>query len=357
MWSTHRKFPSSACRSFLVIVSALLVSTSVLQPPSAAPIPRALRTRHGCCAWCPTLTGSCLQRVSPPASPRRAAPATSSPPSWTPSRAPRPPKLQQQAAVAATPSGEAMPVGDIPRWHQIFTDDFTTTVPIGSFPGAVASKWFAYPDGWKDTSKKGAYSPSKVVSEHDGIMDLFLHTEDGVHMVSAPVPKLAAGAHDYGSGLSAGRYVVRFKADPIPCYKTAWLLWPDSEVWPRDGEIDFPEADLDGTISGFMHRRNGTSGNDQDVYDTAFTYSSWHTAVIEWRPDINDLKFYLDGKPVGHSTLRVPNTPMHWVLQTETRLLGCVPTKSAAGHVLIDWVAVYTPTANTAAIAPATARR
>ena len=39
-------------------------------------------------------------------------------------------------------------------------------------------------------------------------------------------------------------------------YKVAWLLWPKSGVWPRDGEIDFPEADLIGTISAFMHRQN-----------------------------------------------------------------------------------------------------
>jgi hypothetical protein len=291
MRSTHRKFSSSAYRSFRAILFALLLTTSVAQ---------------------------------------------------------RQPERQQQAAVAAAPSGEAMPVGDIAGWHQVFTDDFTKTVAIGRFPGAVSNKWFAYPDGWKDDSKKGTYFPSKVVSEHGGVLDLFLHTENGVHMVSAPVPKLAAGSHHYGSGLSAGRYVVRFKADPIPCYKTAWLLWPDSGVWPRDGEIDFPEGPLDGSISGYMHRQNGTSRNAQDVYNTAVTYSSWHTAVIEWRPAIHDLKFYLDGKRVGHSTSRVPNTPMHWVLQTETRLAGCVPTKRVAGHVLIDWVAVYVPSAHTA---------
>jgi beta-glucanase (GH16 family) len=266
-------------------------------------------------------------------------------------------KRQQQAAAAATPSGAAMPVGDIPGWHQIFTDDFTKIVPMGRFPGAVSNKWLAYPDGWSDTSKNGTYYPSKVVSEHDGVMDLYIHTENGMHLVSAPVPKLAAGSHDYGSGLSAGRYVVRFKADPIPCYKTAWLLWPDSEVWPGDGEIDFPEADLDGTISGFMHWRNGTSGNDEDEYDTNVTYTSWHTAVIEWRPDINDLKFYLDGKLVGHATSRVPKTPMHWVLQTETSVSGCIPSNSAAGHVLVDWVAVYVPSAHTAARTPTTSHR
>ncbi len=278
-------------------------------------------------------------------------------------------------------SGEEVPVGDVPGWKQIFVDDFTTDVPVGQFPEKVSDKWMAYQDGWQDTSKNGTYYPSKVVSIHDGVMDLFLHTEDGLHMVAAPVPILAPGKHDYGSGLSAGRYVVRFKADPIPCYKlpqkfstdsltniprkfetapcfdsnqesevctgsgykTAWLLWPDSERWPKDGEIDFPEGNLDGTISAFMHRQNGRSVDDQDAYSTNATYSTWHTAVTEWLPESQSLKFYLDGQLIGHSTSRVPNTPMHWVLQTETSLSGCIPADSTSGHVLIDWVAVYTP--------------
>jgi hypothetical protein len=260
--------------------------------------------------------------------------------------------IRQRASEIISPSGENMPLGNIPGWQQIFVDDFTTDVALGNFPSAVSDKWFAYPDGWLDTSKNGMYYPSKVISVHDGLMDLHLHTENGVHMVSAPVPKLRAGTHRYGSGLSAGRYAVRFKADAMSCYKTAWLLWPDSEVWPKDGEIDFPEGNLDGTIDAFMHRQNATSGSDQDVYETNSTYSSWHTAVTEWRPEINDLKFYLDGNLIGHSTSRVPNTPMHWVLQTETSLSGCVPVDSTAGHVLIDWVAVYTPSTGSTALSP-----
>src|SRR2546423_176136 len=73
-------------------------------------------------------------------------------------------ELRQHAAGSTTPSGEDMPVGDISGWHQIFSDDFTTSVPLGSFPSAVSSKWFAYPDIWQDTSKNGTYSPSKVIS-------------------------------------------------------------------------------------------------------------------------------------------------------------------------------------------------
>jgi len=249
-----------------------------------------------------------------------------------------------QVRAASSPSGENMPVGNVAGWRQIFVDDFTNDVALGSFPSAVADRWFAYPSSWHDTSGNGKYYPEKVISQHDGLMDLYIHTENGVHLVSAPVPKLKNGSHSYGAGLLGGRYVIRFKADPLACYKTAWLLWPDSDTWPRDGEIDFPEGSLDKTIKAYMHRQNGTSGGDQDAYSTNATYPSWHTAVTEWQPEKNDLKFYLDGALVGHSTSRVPNTPMHWVIQTETSLSsGCVPADSTAGHVLIDWVAVYVP--------------
>lgn len=43
----------------------------------------------------------------------------------------------------------------------------------------------------------------------------------------------------------------------------------------------------------------------------------------------------------GGSTARIPNTPMHWVLQTETALGGTVPANSTAGNVEIDWVVVW----------------
>jgi chitodextrinase len=243
-------------------------------------------------------------------------------------------KVTLTTPANSSPSGEPMPVGDLAGWRLIFSDDFTTDVPLGSFPAAVSSKWSAYLDGWKDTSRRGTYMPSKVVSIHDGLMDMHLHTEGGVHMVAAPVPELPGIAN----GQLYGRYAVRFKADPVACHKTAWLLWPDSEVWPRDGEVDFPEGSLDGNMNAFMHRQNGTSGGDQDAFSTSAKYTSWHTAVIEWSPGL--ITFILDGAVIGTSTSRVPNTPMHWVIQTETSL-DCEPTEAMSGHVLIDWVAVY----------------
>src|SRR5690242_12804522 len=55
-----------------------------------------------------------------------------------------PAQLWHVPAASVDPSGQPMPVGDLPGWHQIFTDNFAANVPLGSFPAAVASKWTAY---------------------------------------------------------------------------------------------------------------------------------------------------------------------------------------------------------------------
>ena len=56
-----------------------------------------------------------------------------------------------------------------------------------------------------------------------------------------------------------------------------------------------------------QYRQNGTAGNDQDPYKTTAKFSDLHTAVIEWKP--NFCRFILDGKIIGTSTSRDPNTP------------------------------------------------
>jgi hypothetical protein len=236
---------------------------------------------------------------------------------------------------AGDPSGAPMPQGDIPGWHQIVTDDFTQAVPLGSFPDAVATKWEAYPYPWKDTSGYGTYDPHKGLSVHDGVLDIWVHHVSGEYVVESP--ELLATKN-----LSAGRYVIRFEADLIHHYKTAWMLWPMSNSWPADGEIDFPEGDLDSVICGFMHRQSATSGSDQASACTAQHYQSWHTAVIEWVAG-SYCKLILDGTTILDETSRVPSTAMRWNLQTETSLGGGPPQASDGGHIYIDWVAAYVP--------------
>lgn len=155
---------------------------------------------------------------------------------------------------------QSVPLGNLPGWRQTFAEDFNTNVSLGNFPSAVSGKWGAYPSPWKDTSGYGTYTPGKVVSISNGILNEYIHTENGVHMTAALLPKVP-GSSEYGQ--KYGRYAIRFRADNLPGYKVAWMLWPDSNL-KSDGEIDFPEKNIASTnLYGFVHHKYATSGSDQ----------------------------------------------------------------------------------------------
>jgi len=238
--------------------------------------------------------------------------------------------------TAAAPSGEPMPVGNLTGWNQVFTDDFTTPVPLGSFPSAVSTKWGAYSNGWKDTSGNGTYMPSKVISVDNGMMNMNLRTENGQSLVAAPYPRIPGATS--ANGMKYGKYSVRFRADNLPGYKVAWLLWPDSDSWSQ-GEIDFPEGNLNSKMAGYMHFKGDPT--QQHVFETGVGFTNWHTASLEWTP--TSVNFILDGDVIGRSTnpAVIPSDPMHWVLQTETALVGGAPSITTRGNVQVDWVAVY----------------
>ncbi|MET3804363.1 hypothetical protein ABIB25_001358 [Nakamurella sp. UYEF19] len=233
-------------------------------------------------------------------------------------------------SVSSTASGEAMPVGNLPSWKQIFTEDFNANVAVGGFPGPYAPKWDAY-DGFPDSSGNAQFS-KKIISTHDGMLDMYLHTENGVVLGAAPVP-LVTGVWQ---GQVYGRYSVRFKADSLGYFGTGWVLWPDSNDW-NEGEIDFPEGSLDNTIAGFVHCIGHAQDNCAWLFSSVLFASSWHTATIEWKP--TSVTFYLDGHNMITNTNAVPKSLLHWVLQTATN--GGKPKATTAGHVLIDWATIY----------------
>lgn len=254
-------------------------------------------------------------------------------------------------AADPTAASEAMPTADLPGWKHVFAEDFTEgNVPLGGFPGPVySSRWSEnYADGTPDTAAqqqpKGArtsgYYPSKVLSVHDGVLDMYLHSENGVAMGAAPSPKLDGASQRPYNSLVYGRYSVRFKADALAGFKLAWLLWPDSKQWPQDGEIDFPEGDLSKVIYAAVH---GVEAGEHrsDVFRPAQPYGDWHIATTEWRAD--GIEFFLDGKSLGISTRFIPNKPMHYILQTESCSPTC-PLPETNGHVLLDWVAIWART-------------
>jgi hypothetical protein len=215
------------------------------------------------------------------------------------------------------------------QWRPLLQQDFSANIPVGGFPGAAFdANWIVYPDGWRDSSGVGMYAPSKVLSTAGGHLRFNLRF-DGTNFLGAAVLAKAT------KGQRFGRYTIRWRADPVSGYGLAFLLWPDSDHWPADGEIDFPEGALDSTIKAFAHHASGDGSQDQ--FDTGKSMQDWHTSVIEWLP--KSVTFYLDGAVVGRSTTGVPQYPMHLVLQTGTAGDG-PPPRAAHGVIEVDSVRV-----------------
>ena len=240
-----------------------------------------------------------------------------------------PPITTPTTATTAAPSGTTMPVGNLPGWTQTFTEDFTTNVNRGSFPGAYANKWLSY-TGFPDTSHAGDYDQS-IISAQDGNLDLYLHTKNGRPKGAAPVPLV----NGKWGGQTYGKFSVRMRADNLPGYGTGFLLWADSDNW-NDGEIDFPESGLDDVAKGYNHCP-GNAAQNCLVANANTTYYGWHTYTIDWTP--TRLTFLIDDQTIATTTTNIPTKPLHWVMQAATT--GITPAPTTAGHLLIDWVTIY----------------
>jgi hypothetical protein len=228
-----------------------------------------------------------------------------------------------------------MPTTSLPGWNIIWDDDFNTW---------NSSNYFVYPLGWHDTSGHGAYTPS-IISASGGNLNLAIQTANGVHEVAAFCPLLpgsVSGAGHNRGDLLGMRYSFRVRADPMAGYKGVPLLWPQSETWPRDGEVDVPESDFMSEPAAFVHHQGGTSSSDQDYFlsPSGTNWQAWHTYTVEWLPGVR-VDMWVDGVQWVHDTTRVPNTPMHLVMQFETSTTGAVPSSSTAGQVQIAWLAAW----------------
>ncbi len=69
-------------------------------------------------------------------------------------------------------------------------------------------------------------------------------------------------------------------------------------------------------------------GGEQGSFPGADGWTGWHTVSTEWRA--GQVRFFVDGRLVGHDTRRVPDRPLSWVLQNENTLRGPGAAPAAA---------------------------
>jgi hypothetical protein len=232
----------------------------------------------------------------------------------------------------------ALPIGDLPGWHQAFVDDFTTWDP---------TRYFVYPSPWQNKNGTGTYDPT-IISSDGANLRIHLHTDTaGVPRIAAFVP-LPTGSFGRGD-LPGMRLAFRIRADRMPGYIGVPLLWPwdrdndpATDEWPEWGEIDSPDSAYDALPKAHIHLQGATSGGDQDSYSTpaGTSWQDWHTYVTEYIPGTR-AEVFIDGRSFGRTIARVPEGPMHAVMQFETQLTQTKPEPTVAGDVTIAWQAVW----------------
>jgi hypothetical protein len=267
----------------------------------------------------PSLTEpSTTPTTTPTATSDPPAPSTTTTDSTTSSQPP------SQSTSASTPP--AAPAG----WTRAYAEEFSGT--------ELGAGWFKY-SGAIPSMPGGTWSPSHVQVTQGRLRLLTARVND--QWTSGGVMNNVQARTTYG------KYLVRFRMDKANGVKYALLLWPESEQWPMDGEIDFAEdggGDRSATTATVIWGQDSAS-REQIQRKVTADFSSWHTVGVEWTP--GQLVYTLDDTPWATvQTQNVPSKPMDLALQTEAgscnEWITCLDSTTPATTTLeVDWVAVY----------------
>ena len=150
----------------------------------------------------------------------------------------------------------------------------------------------------------------------------------------------------WDDGQKYGRWEARVRSQAGNGYGPVMLLWPDSEKWPEDGEIDMMEIpDGDRTKAHFTVHWG--DDNSQDSASASGDFTQWHTFAVEWTPD--HVIGYLDGVEFYRTEDKDANPPgpMHFAMQQDIGPYGTdwipAPDATTPAEVTfeVDWVRIY----------------
>lgn len=248
--------------------------------------------------------------------------------------------------AAGGPSGYLPPSSSAfgSGYSAVISQDFSTDAALGSF-GSVYSGWNGYDGGRSDASGTN-WGSTTSMSVSSGVLRMRCFVPGGnVANIQAPaLTPVTPGLTAHQMGQLYGKFTIRFKttldAGSAKGFKVAFLMWPTSDVW-NEGELDFPEANLNGPIGYSTHYIGHPADNEWGYTSVQMADGNWHTATIHWEP--TSIQFELDGAVVASYTdpAVIPTTRMRWDLQTEKSTDGTAVATNADGSIYIDWVVQY----------------
>jgi beta-glucanase (GH16 family) len=167
--------------------------------------------------------------------------------------------------------------------------------------------------------------------------------EGGKHMSGAVANK---------SDQIYGRWEVRLRVEKGRGYSAVAVLWPETNNWPGDGEINMIEVPRGDRALGQHWIHNGPD-DDKMSHTVHVDFSQWRKLAVDWLPD--HVTYYLDDVPQWtvkrseHPELIPSTAPMHLALQLD--VISCTESPTYCPNdqtpseilMLVDWVKVYAP--------------
>lgn len=236
-----------------------------------------------------------------------------------------PPDTVSALGVEPIAAGDRLPTEAASRlgWPLIANDEFTG-------PDLNLAKWDLY--AGRSTGGVGQHDPANI-SVSAGTLKIVSRGD-------------STGGMNMDGGRQFGRWEVRAKAQRGAGYSQVILLWPDSEVFPDDGEIDFMEIPNPAKDESHFVLHSGPR-NLQAATSVRGDFTQWHTYAVEWTDE--EIIGFIDGEQIFRTTDRAgfPPGPMHLAIQQDPGPFGdgWVPprdeTTPAEVTLEVDWVRVY----------------
>jgi endo-1,3-1,4-beta-glycanase ExoK len=286
----------------------------------------------------PTAQGSPTHPWSPPPTP---GPADDGPGLTQGSQ----PAVPDSASPTSGPAkGQAGPAAQQPSlptavgagWQLIGSDDFTEDA-------LDQRRWQVY--NAQSTNQVSRWDPS-MVELNGGELQILGSgkSPDGNGNVSGGV----CWCKGVGNQLY-GIWQVRARFDAGRGYGQAILLWPQSNRWPQDGELDFVETPRAQKNVAYGTIHWGTD-NQSDETELTGDFTQWHVYTVEWRPD--RVRMFVDNQVLYDSAASkqhpvIPSTPMQLAMQQEPGPFDTnwvpAPNATTPDQVVmhIDWVRIY----------------